>query len=405
MKTKLQILVAGVLLATAGTGLGQPCITINTQPQNQTPCVGTTATFTVGATGAEPLSYQWQESFDGTTFADRLNSTNTTLQITNVQGLDMGTYRVVITNVECAVTSTAATLIPVSSGPVIPTSGQPTNWPSVISLGVNLTNRVGAIGNLVSYQWRLNGGPLPGQTKSTISLTNLQTANEGNYDVVVANMCGSVTSRVVTLTVDPTFVRINHGPGGTDAAGSIGAAWGDYDGDGYPDLFIANLTVGTSSAKNAFWHNNGDGTFTKITTGRPVLDQGAWCYPYWVDYDNDGDLDLHVLAANGLADKFYRNDGNGLFTPITPEFVKTTPYGFSNGELCGWSDFDNDGWLDVIIPRNNGNDLLFRGSPGGLFQSMTATRRGIRGQLLRLTKWGRFSTMTMTGGRICWFRP
>ncbi len=166
MKTKLSILIAGVLLATITAGLGQPCsITITNQPQNQTPCFGSTATFTVSATGAEPLSYQWQQSFDGTTFADRPDSTNATLQITNVQGLDMGTYRVTITNAECAVTSVVATLYVVSSGPSILTSGQPTNWPSV-SLGVNLTNRVVASGSLLAYQWRLNGEPLPGETKN-----------------------------------------------------------------------------------------------------------------------------------------------------------------------------------------------------------------------------------------------
>ena len=148
-----------MLLATLGTGLGQPCsINITIQPQNQVACVGSTATFTVGAEGSEPFAYQWQESFDGINFVDRLGATSSILQITEVQGTDMGNYRVVITNPDCTVTSLLASLYTISSAPAIPTSGQPTNWPSV-SLGVNLTNRVIAGGPLLAYQWRLNGGP------------------------------------------------------------------------------------------------------------------------------------------------------------------------------------------------------------------------------------------------------
>ncbi len=249
MKTKLCILIAGTILATSWTGLSQPCITINTQPQNQTPCFGTTATFTVSATGAEPLSYQWQQSFDGTTFADRPDSTNATLQITNVQGLDMGTYRVVITNAECAVTSAVATLYLVSSGPSILTSGQPTNWPSV-SLGVNLTNRVIAGGSLLAYQWRLNGDPLPGETKSTIILTNVQMSNGGNYDVLVANSCGSITSRVVNLDVDPTFSRTWTLAWGF--AGMGGRYWLDLEGDGWLDLVALGVGYTRRQAVNGF---------------------------------------------------------------------------------------------------------------------------------------------------------
>ena len=64
MKTKLDVLVVATLLAIAVTGRSQSDITITNQPQNQTNCIGTTATFMVGATGTEPLFYQWQHAFD-----------------------------------------------------------------------------------------------------------------------------------------------------------------------------------------------------------------------------------------------------------------------------------------------------------------------------------------------------
>jgi hypothetical protein len=246
------------------------------------------------------------------------------------------------------------------------------------SLGATVSFRVYATSTNppITYQWLHEGTNVPDATSSTLVLTNLTVAHAGGYMAIASNASGdSTNSRTAILTVDPTFVKVMTGPGGTDGAGSVSAAWGDYDGDGFPDLFIANWISG-STTRNTLWHNNGDGTFTKITTGAPVLDLGAWAYPYWVDYDNDGDLDLHVLDVFSQPDKFYRNDGNGLFTPVTPEFVKTTPYGASQGELCGWADFNNDGWLDVFIPRQNGKDLLFRGGPGGIFQSMTTNDVG-----------------------------
>jgi hypothetical protein len=256
---------------------------------------------------------------------------------------------------------------------------QPTN--QTVSLGGNTMFRVAATTTNfpITFQWQhsaTNLPPaftnLPSATINILRLTNVVAEQAGDYRAIAYNGIGnSVTSQVATLTIDPTFIRINEGPGGTDSAGSVGAAWADYDGDGYPDLFIANYNSG-GSARNALWHNDGDGTFTKITTNSPALATGAWWYPYWVDYDNDGDFDLHVLAYGSALDRFYRNDGNGLFTPDTPEFVKTTSF----GELCSWSDFDNDGWLDVFIPRNNGRDLFFRGAPSGSFRSMTTNDVG-----------------------------
>jgi hypothetical protein len=258
---------------------------------------------------------------------------------------------------------------------------QPTN--QVVSPGGTTQFRVTATTAEypLTYQWQRTAfnlaegfTNLPGATSTLLRFTSAVAEQAGDYRAIAANASGhSVTSQVARLTIDPTFVCINEGPGGTDAAGSVGTVWADYDADGYPDLFICNASD-PSSSRNVLWHNNKDGSFTKITTGRPVLDLGAWWYPYWIDYDNDGDLDLHVLAGGSGTDKFYRNDGNGLFTPATPEFVKTDPYGYSWGEMISWSDFNNDGWLDVFIPRNDDKhkDLFFRGDAGGLFRSLTA---------------------------------
>jgi len=87
---------------------------------------------------------------------------------------------------------------------------------------------------------------------------------------------------------------------------SFSSAWGDYDNDGDLDLFLANV----DTLVNSFlYSNNGNGTFTKITTGNIVNDGGGGTDASWGDYDNDGDLDLFV--ANWDQNNFlYANNGN-----------------------------------------------------------------------------------------------
>src|ERR1035437_5031244 len=107
MNTKLNILAAGMLLAAIAAGFAQPVIT--TQPQDRTNFVGTTATFSVEATGTEPLAYQWQ-SYLFSAWGDLVDRTNTALVLTNMQTSDAGDYRVVVTNVDGVTNSTPAHL-------------------------------------------------------------------------------------------------------------------------------------------------------------------------------------------------------------------------------------------------------------------------------------------------------
>jgi hypothetical protein len=109
-----------------------------------------------------------------------------------------------------------------------------------------------------------------------------------------------------------SFTRILEGDLAEDAGTSVGCAWGDYDNDGFPDLFVANAIGST----NRLYHNNGNGSFTRMRAGKIVTEFADSDGPVWGDYDNDGDLDLFV--ANGLWSSsplppepgfLYRNDG------------------------------------------------------------------------------------------------
>jgi hypothetical protein len=209
MKTKLNLVAAGLFLAAVGTGFGQPVI--NQQPQSCSNVVGTTATFTVTATGTEPLAYQWQKlSADWTDLADR---TNTALALTNVQTGDAMDYRVVVTNADGAVTSDVAHLtvrLPPTPPRITPTISL---QHQAVDVGTGTSFGVTASGTApLFYQWRLDGHELPGKTRSTLTINPAQPADEGDYTVVVTNVVGAVTSEWARLWVVPratNFIKNN----------------------------------------------------------------------------------------------------------------------------------------------------------------------------------------------------
>jgi hypothetical protein len=142
-----------------------------------------------------------------------------------------------------------------------------------------------------------------------------------------------------------------------DGGSSFGAAWADYDNDGFLDLFVAN-----QNQKNFLYHNNGDGTFTKITSGAIVNDIGYSWGAAWADYDNDGSIDLFVAngppSGSGQNDFLYRNNGDGTFTKITTGSLVNDG---AAGDGCAWGDFNNDGFPDLFVTNlNDQNNLLYR---------------------------------------------
>lgn len=130
--------------------------------------------------------------------------------------------------------------------------------------------------------------------------------NDGFPDLFMANYTG-VNSLHHNLG-GKTFTDIAEGAGLGEAMQSWCGAWGSYDNDGFQDLFVCNW-----HRPNALYHNNGDGTFTGVDAGSPIDDGYQDAYAGWVDYDNDGFLDLFI--ANGFAEPgrnlMYHNDGNG----------------------------------------------------------------------------------------------
>jgi len=166
--------------------------TILVQPQSQTVEPGSNATFTVTASGATTLYYQWR--FGG---GELSGATTSALAITNAQPVNAGSYTVVVTNAVGSVTSSPATLS-VGSAPVI--TSQPESQSVTVGMTVNFS--VTSTGTSpLAYQWRFNGANLTGATASSLTLANVQTADAGSYSVVITNIAGSTGSADAVLAV------------------------------------------------------------------------------------------------------------------------------------------------------------------------------------------------------------
>ena len=149
---------------------------------------------------------------------------------------------------------------------------------------------------------------------------------------------------------DGTFTDVTREAGVFNPRGkAMGVVFGDYDNDGDVDLYVANDTVA-----KFLYRNNGNGTFTEVGLiagvaysgdGRVQAGMGA----DFGDYDNDGDLDIFVATYQMDHNTLYRNDGNGLFTDVTFEAKLGRESLMYLGFGTGFLDYDNDGDLDIFI--------------------------------------------------------
>lgn len=160
---------------------------------------------------------------------------------------------------------------------------------------------------------------------------------------------------------------------------SQGVAWGDYDNDGWPDLFVANArdyNNGGTPQKSFLYHNLGQGRFEKITNGILANTLGGFASGIWGDYDNDGYLDLFVCGyATGNSPQkryLFHNNQDGTFGMVTNAGPIVTESGYDQG--CAWVDYDNDGWLDVFVSSGGPGafkDTLYHNNGDGTFSKVT----------------------------------
>lgn len=157
-------------------------------------------------------------------------------------------------------------------------------------------------------------------------------------------------------TNSQTFTRITNpnNPVISDLYQSTGACWVDFNNDGYLDLFVSNGNL--ISQNNALYLNDRNGGFIKIITGAIVNDGGSSIGGTWGDYNNDGNLDLFVANRNDFGNFLYLGHGDTTFTKITVGNIATDT---ANSNTGSWVDINRDGYLDMHVVNFQGNDFLY----------------------------------------------
>src|SRR5882724_4259543 len=184
---------------------------------------------------------------------------------------------------------------------------------------------------------------------------------------------------------DGTFEDVTEHAGLQGAGYGMGVAAGDYDNDGFEDLYV------TAYGGNKLYHNNGNGTFTDVTSESGTGGSGWSTSAAWVDLDNDGLLDLVVLrylqwdfediwcgehregaraychpdTFKPIAPLVYHNDGKGHFTEVGQKLGLAVP---GKGLGIAIADYDRDGLIDIFIANDSMPEFLFHNKGNGTFE-------------------------------------
>ena len=197
--------------------------------------------------------------------------------------------------------------------------------------------------------------------------------NDGDQDFFITNRNASNKLWLNDGGMQFTDVTSSCGISTSIITKSYGASFGDYDNDGYIDLYICNFHPSIIPIENELYHNNGDGTFTDVTAIAGVGNGFQQSFQStWIDIDKDGFPDLHVINdRDSHQNSFYHNNGDGTFTDMAPDWgVNLSVWAMSST----FADYDRDGDLDLYVTNTLfvGNVLLSNNmNEGGGFIDVT----------------------------------
>ncbi len=201
--------------------------------------------------------------------------------------------------------------------------------------------------------------------------------NDGLLDIVVTSLDPSQSMAFYRNKGDGTFEDRTEAAGLSKQLGGIYCVQGDYNNDGHLDIFIprgAWLTP-NMAIRPSLLRNNGDGTFTDVTKEAGLLDPVNSTSAAWVDYDNDGFLDLFVCCEK-QANRLYHNKGDGTFEEVA---ARAGVQGNGTwGKGATWIDYDNDRYSDLFLNNLTGPAQLLHNNRDGTFTNVTAAM-GIAG--------------------------
>jgi hypothetical protein len=251
-----------------------------------------------------------------------------------------------------------------------------------------------------------NSSPSPNKNQPETMLAGvalLDYDNDGYLDVYLVNGAAipslqkespAYWNRLYRNNHDGTFTDVTAKAGVAGAGYGMGAAVGDYDNDGWPDLYVANVTA------NQLFRNNRDGTFRDVTEaarvpGASFDGRKMWSVSaLWVDYNNDGLLDLfvanyckwevnrdpvcgpkpeqrtycHPKNYAPLPNTLYRNNGDGTFIDVSAETGLIQHLGKGMGAVS--ADYDGDGFADIFVANDTRPNFLFHNLGGKRFEEV-----------------------------------
>ena len=223
----------------------------------------------------------------------------------------------------------------------------------------------------------------------------------GERDYCGPSAFASVPDRLYRNRGDGTFVDVTASAGvAREYGAALGVASFDADGDGWTDVYVAN-----DGEPNQLWMNQGDGTFTNgaLLAGAALNDSGRTEGSMGVDagdFDGDGDDDLFMTHLTRETNTLYVNDGLGLFEDRTATIGLGAPSLAYTGFGTAWLDFDNDGWLDLLAVNGavQASHQRFAGGGGATATAGEPLPLDQPNQLFRNLRNGRFDDVTDRAG-------
>ena len=189
---------------------------------------------------------------------------------------------------------------------------------------------------------------------------------DGRLDVVVSSIDSCAPLRFFRRTEDGGFSEQAARAGLANQLGGLNILQTDYNNDGRLDILVLR-GAWESPQRKSLLRNNGDGTFTDVTasSGLASVVTGTQA-AVWVDFDNDGLLDLFVGNENG-APQLFHNRGDGTFEDVAVK-AGVTRRGFTKGVTA--ADYDNDGWPDLYVSNLGGTNFLYHNNHNGTFTEL-----------------------------------
>ncbi|MGS2725484.1 FG-GAP-like repeat-containing protein [Psychroserpens sp. BH13MA-6] len=209
---------------------------------------------------------------------------------------------------------------------------------------------------------------LPTLNRPTKQINWVDIDNDGDKDLFVTS--NTQGNKLFENTGNLSFNDITASSGlHTQNIFTNGAAWGDYDNDGYLDVYLSNKDITTATTTpNYLFKNNGDGTFTNvsISAGIDPFKHQTFCSVF-LDINNDGWLDIYSSTDKAYnLNQLYRNNGDGTFSDISA--FSNTDLAF-NAMTTTVGDYNNDGWIDIYV-TNTGNSALLLNNGNETFTDM-----------------------------------